>query len=72
MTTVKVRKDTRARLAEQARAQHSTIDEYLTRLLDEQLWRDRMAEARRCMHSADASYAEETADWEVTTDDGLA
>ena len=72
MTTVKLRRATRERLSQEARARHATIDEYLSWLLDEHLWRVRMDGAKRAMSEDDQEYAEEVASWETTAGDGLA
>ena len=69
MTTVKVRRATRERLSRAAREQHSTIDEYLTRLLDEAMWREQMALARACMADADEEYAADAEAWDATSGD---
>lgn len=71
MTTVKMRRATRIRLSDAARANHSTIDEYVTRLLDEALWRDRMERARACMSAAKDDYAQEVELWDEASPDGL-
>lgn len=72
MTTVKVRRSTRELISRAARQQGSTIDEYLTRLLEEQAWRDRIAEAARAMSAPDVEYAAEVAEWDAIASDGLA
>lgn len=70
MTTVKVRRSTRDLISRAAKEQGSTIDEYLTRLLEEQAWRERMAQAARAMSAPDADYAAEVAEWDDIASDG--
>ncbi len=71
MTTVKVRKETRELISHAARDEGSTIDDYLTRIVTEQLWRERMALARLRMQEPDADYLLETESWDTTAADGL-
>lgn len=71
MTTVKVRKETRELISHAARDEGSTIDEYLTKIVTEQLWRGRMDLARRMMQEPDADYLLETEAWDTTAADGL-
>lgn len=70
ITTVKVRRSTRELISTAAREQESTIDEYLTRLVTEQRWRQRMELARRMMGAADAEYSHETDAWDAAAADG--
>ena len=71
MTTVKVRKETRDLISHAARDEGSTIDDYLTRIVTEQLWRERMDLARRKMQDPDAEYLLETESWDTAAADGL-
>lgn len=70
ITTVKVRRATRELISRAAREQESTIDEYLTRLVTEQQWRQRMELARRMMGAGDGEYARETEAWDLAAADG--
>lgn len=70
ITTVKVRRATRELISRAAREQESTIDEYLTRLVTEQQWRQRMELARRMMGAVDAEYAREAEAWDAAAADG--
>ncbi|HYN56511.1 MAG TPA: hypothetical protein VES03_04850 [Motilibacterales bacterium] len=70
ITTVKVRRTTRELISRAAHEQQSTIDEYLTRLVTEEQWRQRMELARRLMAAADADYVDETESWDVAAGDG--
>ena len=71
MTTVKVRKETRELISHAARDEGSTIDEYLTKIVTEQLWRERMELARHMMQEPDAEYLLDTESWDTTAADGL-
>lgn len=71
MTTVKVRKETRELISHAARDEGSTIDDYLTKVVTEQLWRERMDLARRMMKEPDAEYLAETELWDSAAADGL-
>jgi hypothetical protein len=44
-----------------------TVDEYLAHLQKEQLWRERLADARAAMAEPDREYLEETAVWDSLT-----
>jgi hypothetical protein len=70
ITTVKVRRATRELISRAAREEHSTIDEYLTRLVEEEQWRHRMELARRLMAGVDEEYARETEVWDQAAADG--
>lgn len=71
MTAVKIRKETRELISRAARDEGSTIDQYLTKLVTEQLWRQRMELARRLMTKPDAEYLEEIESWDSAATDGL-
>jgi hypothetical protein len=71
MTTVKVRKSTRSLISHAARDEGSTIDDYLTRIVTEQLWRERMELARHMMKEPDAEYLLETETWDLAAADGM-
>jgi uncharacterized protein (DUF1778 family) len=71
MTTVKVRKETRELISHAARGEGSTIDEYLTRIITEHIWRERMDLARRMMQEPDADYLRTTEAWDMTSSDGV-
>lgn len=67
MTTIKVRKSTRAAISREARRRGTTADEYLAALVAEEIWRERMQRARQDMASADAEYASEVNLWDTAT-----
>ena len=67
MTTLKVRTSTRDSITRAARAHRMTVDEYLAHLQEEQLWRERLADARAAMAEPDPEYLEETAVWDSLT-----
>lgn len=72
MTTIKVRKSTRAAISREARRHGRTADEYLAALVAEDVWRERMQRAREDMANADPEYASEVALWDsATAADGL-
>ncbi|CAB5009727.1 MAG: hypothetical protein F2881_05890 [Actinobacteria bacterium] len=71
MTTLKIRKATRDLFNEAARGAGLTADAYLSRLLDDETWRARMAQAKAVMATPDDGYAGETAEWDALSDDGL-
>lgn len=71
MTTVKIRRSTRELISTGAREQHCTIDEYLTELVLESQWHERMVLARRLMASPDAEYLAEVEHWDASAADGL-
>lgn len=61
---MKVRMSTRDSIMKAARARGETVDEFLTELLEEQSWRERMSTARAAMARPDTRYVEETAAWD--------
>lgn len=64
MTTMKVRASTREAIVRAAKARGQTVDEYLTDLQQEQVWREQMTAARAAMADPDAEYLAETAAWD--------
>lgn len=75
MTTVKVRKATRERIACAARAENLTAGEFLERVIGEWERQRRLDSARNAMAGAAAedarSYAAELDDWDQALLDGL-
>lgn len=72
MTTIKVRKSTRAAISREARRHGRTADEYLAALVAEDIWRERMRRAREDMANPDPDYVSDTARWDsATAVDGL-
>jgi hypothetical protein len=67
MTTLKVRTSTRDSITRAARANGLTVDKYLAHLQEEQLWRERLADARVAMAEPDPGYLEEIAVWDSLT-----
>ncbi len=74
-TTIKVERALRERIRTAAQAQNLTINEFLTRLMNEHERRKRMARAAVAMKSASpevmAAYREETRIWDVASGDDL-
>lgn len=74
-TTIKVTRETRDLLKEQAASQRKTLDEYLRSLAEQQARRERMrqwADAVRQTSSADMeSYHRENQAWDQVNGDGL-
>jgi len=71
LTTLKVPKALRERISRQAAAEGSTAAGLLARLLDEHDRRLRFEAVRAAYAEPDASYRDETADWDVALADGL-
>ncbi|GAB3040514.1 hypothetical protein [Sediminivirga luteola] len=75
ITTIKVRRETRDRLKEQAAARHQTLDQYLTSLADQAARQERMQQwsesVRRTSAEDMASWREESAGWDRASGDGL-
>lgn len=71
MTTIKVPKPLRARIAREAALSGRTAAAVITELLDENDRRARLAAVRRAYESAGADYAAETAEWDAVSADGL-
>ena len=71
LTTVKLPKSLRERLAARARQQRMTAAEVVAELLDEADRRARFDAVREAYAHADASYLEETEAWDSLADDGL-
>lgn len=65
MTTLKIRRHTRDLIKDAAKRRGKTIDEYLADMMDEEIWRTRMAEARTAMADPDPEYVQETAEWDT-------
>lgn len=64
MTTMKVRTSTRDVVVAAARQEGMTVDEYLSYLLNEVAWRQRLDAAQAAMSNPDTEYLEETAAWD--------
>jgi len=75
MTTVKVNKSVRERIARAARAQHLPANDFLDCLITDWERRQRMAVVTEAMNGATdqqrAAYADESALWAATLTDGL-
>lgn len=71
MTTVRIRRSTRELILAAARDQHCTVDEYVTGLVVEEQWRERMALAARLMTAPDSEYHSEVEMWDMAALDGL-
>ena len=72
LTTIKVPRSLRQRIADRAREQHLTAAEVLTRLLDDADRAARFAAVRAAYDAGiDDEYAADLADWETTSADGL-
>lgn len=64
MTTMKVRTSTRDVVVAAARQEGMTVDEYLSYLLNEVVWRQRLDAAQAAMSHPDEEYLEETGAWD--------
>lgn len=64
LTTIKVPRSLRERIAEQARARRLTAAQILTELMDADDRRRRFASVRAAYETADDSYAQEAQMWE--------
>ena len=71
LTTIKVPKSLRERIAVRAREQRMTAAEVVAELLDEADRRSRFAAVREAYATPDPSYREETEAWDSLADDGL-
>ena len=71
VTTIKVPRSLRERIAARAGQQRMTAAEVITELLDEADRRARFEAVREAYASTDASYREETEAWDSLADDGL-
>ncbi|WP_139228927.1 ribbon-helix-helix protein [Blastococcus tunisiensis] len=71
VTTIKVPRSLRERIAARAGQQGVTAAEVITELLDEADRHARFAAVREAYANTDASYREETEAWDAVTDDGL-
>ncbi|TFV90346.1 toxin-antitoxin system protein [Blastococcus sp. CT_GayMR16] len=71
LTTIKVPKSLRERIAIRAGEQRMTAAEVIAGLLDDADRRARFDAVRAAYDQADASYREETEAWDSLADDGL-
>jgi hypothetical protein len=71
VTTIKVPRSLRERIAARAGQQRMTAAEVIAELLDEADRRARFEAVREAYASTDASYREETEAWDSLADDGL-
>lgn len=71
LTTIKVPKTLRERIAARATERRITAAEVVAELLDEADRRARFAAVRQAYAEDDASYQEETEAWNSLADDGL-
>lgn len=71
LTTIKLPKSLRERIALRARQQRMTAAELIAGLLDEADRRARFDAVRDAYAHADASYREESEAWDSLADDGL-
>lgn len=71
MTTIKVPRQLRERIAREAADFGGTAAELVTELLDEHDRRARFDAVRQAYVSNDSTYADETEDWDTLADDGL-
>lgn len=71
MTTIKVPKDLRERLSQDAARAGLTAAGFISKLMEEHDRQDRFAAVRRAYATADETYAGETADWDSLAGDGL-
>ena len=71
VTTIKVLRSLRERIATRAGQQRMTAAEVIAELLDEADRRARFEAVREAYASTDASYREETEAWDSLADDGL-
>ncbi len=75
LTTVKVSKSVRERIARASRSQRLPANEFLDRLVGDWERRQRIAAANAAMNSANSSereaYETESADWDSAANDGL-
>lgn len=71
VTTIKLPRSLRERIAERAGRHRMTAAEVIAELLDEADRRARFEAVRDAYTSADASYREETDAWELLADDDL-
>ncbi len=71
VTTIKVPRSLRERIAARAGQQRMTAAEVIADLLDEADRRARFEAVREAYASTDASYREETEAWDSLADDGL-
>jgi hypothetical protein len=71
VTTIKVPRSLRERIAARAGRQRMTAAEVIAELLDDADRRARFEAVREAYASTDASYREETEAWDSLADDGL-
>jgi macrodomain Ter protein organizer (MatP/YcbG family) len=71
VTTIKVPKSVRERVAARANEQHITAAEVITQLLDEADRRARFDAVRAAYADPDQTYRDETEAWDTLADDGL-
>jgi hypothetical protein len=71
VTTIKVPKSVRERVAARANEQHITAAEVITQLLDEADRRARFDAVRAAYADPDPAYRDETETWDTLAGDGL-
>ena len=71
VTTIKVPRSLRERIATRAAEQRKTAAEVITELLDDAERRARFDAVRASYVQVDASYLEETEAWDTLADDGM-
>lgn len=71
VTTVKVPRSLRARIARDASANGQTAAGFLATVVDRWEREQRLAEVRRAYDGHDQAYRDETETWDVTSTDGL-
>ena len=71
VTTIKVPRRLRERIAARAGQQRMTAAEVISELLDDAERRARFAAVREAYEVSDASYRQETEAWDSLADDGL-
>ena len=71
MTTLKVSKVTREAVTTAAREKGMTADAFLTWLIEEQMWAERMRIVKAAMAHPDEEYLEETRWWERLSEESI-
>jgi hypothetical protein len=71
VTTVKVPRSLRMRIARDARANGQTAAGFLATVIDRWEREQRMAQVRRAYEGSDQAYRDETEAWDVAGGDGL-
>jgi len=71
MTTLKVSKVTREAVTTAAREKGMTADAFLTWVIEEQMWAERMQIVKAAMAHPDQEYLADTRLWDSSSGDGL-